>query len=107
MALTHDIELNIAPGSAPVACVDIGGTKVAVNIADAAGVRPGALSTVLGHADGRADRETAIGDRGDVVGLTERAEVRHSHGVAAALVAGTKAVADSRSGFTSASCSLI
>jgi glucokinase len=39
MALTHDIELNIAPGSAPVACVDIGGTKVAVNIADAAGVR--------------------------------------------------------------------
>ncbi|MDT7518279.1 ROK family protein [Rhodoferax sp. TBRC 17660] len=39
MALTHDIELNIAPGSKPVACVDIGGTKVAVNIADAAGVR--------------------------------------------------------------------
>jgi glucokinase len=39
MALTPDIELNIAPGSAPVACVDIGGTKVAVNIADAAGVR--------------------------------------------------------------------
>ncbi|MDT7520901.1 ROK family protein [Rhodoferax sp. TBRC 17198] len=39
MALTHDIELNIAPGSTPVACVDIGGTKVAVNIADAAGVR--------------------------------------------------------------------
>ena len=39
MALTHDIELNIAPGSKPVACVDIGGTKVAVNIADTAGVR--------------------------------------------------------------------
>lgn len=39
MALTPDIELNIAPGTAPVACVDIGGTKVAVNIADAAGVR--------------------------------------------------------------------
>ncbi len=39
MALTHDIELNIAPGTAPVACVDIGGTKVAVNIADASGVR--------------------------------------------------------------------
>ncbi|CAM8648637.1 NagC Transcriptional regulator/sugar kinase [Comamonadaceae bacterium] len=39
MALTHDIELNISPGSKPVACVDIGGTKVAVNIADAAGVR--------------------------------------------------------------------
>lgn len=39
MALTHEIELNIAPGTAPVACVDIGGTKVAVNIADAAGVR--------------------------------------------------------------------
>ncbi len=39
MALTPDIELNIASGTAPVACVDIGGTKVAVNIADAAGVR--------------------------------------------------------------------
>jgi glucokinase len=39
MASTHEIALNIAPGTRPVACVDIGGTKVAVNIADAAGVR--------------------------------------------------------------------
>jgi glucokinase len=39
MASTHEIALNIAPGTQPVACVDIGGTKVAVNIADAAGVR--------------------------------------------------------------------
>lgn len=37
--MTPEIELNIALGTAPVACVDIGGTKVAVNIADAAGVR--------------------------------------------------------------------
>lgn len=30
---------RLAPGAAPVACVDIGGTKVAVSIADPAGVR--------------------------------------------------------------------
>jgi glucokinase len=30
---------KLPPGSAPVACVDIGGTKVAVNIVDAQGVR--------------------------------------------------------------------
>lgn len=30
---------RLAPGAAPVACVDIGGTKVAVSIADSAGVR--------------------------------------------------------------------
>lgn len=30
---------RLAPGAAPVACVDIGGTKVAVSVVDAAGVR--------------------------------------------------------------------
>ena len=39
MAQTLNIALNIAPGTPPVACVDVGGTKVAVSIADAAGVR--------------------------------------------------------------------
>jgi glucokinase len=32
-------EFRLAPGAAPVACVDIGGTKVAVSIADARGMR--------------------------------------------------------------------
>jgi glucokinase len=32
-------EFRLAPGVAPVACVDVGGTKVAVSIADAHGVR--------------------------------------------------------------------
>ena len=36
---SNDVQLNIPEGTAPVACVDIGGTKVAVNIADAKGVR--------------------------------------------------------------------
>ena len=31
--------IQLAPGAAPVACVDIGGTKVAVSVADAHGVR--------------------------------------------------------------------
>ena len=39
MAQTLNIALNMAPGTSPVACVDVGGTKVAVSIADAAGVR--------------------------------------------------------------------
>ncbi len=39
MAATQDITMKLAPGSAPVACVDIGGTKVAVCIADGTGVR--------------------------------------------------------------------
>jgi glucokinase len=32
-------DFRLAPGAAPVACVDIGGTKVAVSMADAQGVR--------------------------------------------------------------------
>ena len=31
--------IHIAPGAAPVACVDVGGTKVAVSVADEHGVR--------------------------------------------------------------------
>jgi glucokinase len=36
---TYEVRLNIPAGTPPVACVDIGGTKVAVSIADAQGVR--------------------------------------------------------------------
>jgi glucokinase len=34
-----DMLARLPPGSAPVACVDIGGTKVAVSVADAQGIR--------------------------------------------------------------------
>ena len=34
----HSLSIQLPPGSAPVACVDIGGTKVAVSIADERGV---------------------------------------------------------------------
>ena len=36
--IAHQLTIQMPAGSAPVACVDIGGTKVAVCIADAAGV---------------------------------------------------------------------
>ncbi|MDR7308147.1 ROK family protein [Rhodoferax saidenbachensis] len=36
---SSDLLVKLPPGAAPVACVDIGGTKVAVNMADTEGVR--------------------------------------------------------------------
>ena len=36
---SSELLVKLPPGAAPVACVDIGGTKVAVNVADPAGVR--------------------------------------------------------------------
>lgn len=36
---SSDLLVKLPPGAAPVACVDIGGTKVAVNVADTEGVR--------------------------------------------------------------------
>ena len=37
-ATSHSLSIQMPPGSAPVACVDIGGTKVAISIADERGV---------------------------------------------------------------------
>lgn len=39
MNTSHTPYIHLAPGAAPVACVDVGGTKVAVSVADEHGVR--------------------------------------------------------------------
>ena len=80
--MSHHVLTNrfkLPEGSSPVACVDIGGTKVAVNIVDALGVRGKVAepTAVSGHNDALAQQIIRlICQRGGAGGVAIDALVR-------------------------------